>query len=297
MILFSENLINTYPFIAFIISIGILIIPIYSFRKNISFISFLAIFIFVPFSLTLAIKNIFKYIPGEQIGEIDGWLSFLGGYIGSFITLGGIWWQLKNTRNEKLNEKNENEILAVLSTLTLIQVTADNFFDISETFLKNFLTSGETKFKDSIFLYNKDLLSSFIKNTSYIYNKYLMKSFLVFDSFNLLETTIISNNQSEKIFKETFHCEQLEIFFFLKFEIDSFLSEYSKNYPSEKILIEFLEKLESKIGVINEKYPSYYEQKDEVFIKTLLDNYDNSIQEEDLWLNFLKRLVVLLPLF
>lgn len=270
-----EILVNNYPFVTFIFSIAILSIPIYFFKKNISFISFLVIFIFAPFSLTLALKNIFKYIPGEHIGGIDGWLSFLGGYIGSFITLGGIWWQLKNTRNEKLNEKNENEISSVLSTLTLIQVTADNFFDISETFLKNFLTSGETKFKDSIFLYNKDLLSYFIKNTSYIYNKYLMKSFLVFDSFNLLETTIISNDQSEKIFKETFHCEQLEIFFFLKFEIDSFLDKYSKTYPSEKTLIEFLKKLESEIDEINKKYPSYYEQKDEIFIKTLLDKYDN----------------------
>lgn len=277
MYFFLENLVNTYSFIAFILSIIFLSIPIYFFKNNISFFSFLAIFIFAPFSLTLAIKNIFKYIPGEQIGEIDGWLSFLGGYIGAFITLGGIWWQLKNTRDEKLNEKSENEISAVLSALTLIQVTADNFFDISETFLKNFLFSSETKFKDSVFSYNKDLLSFFIKNTSHIYNKHLIKSFLVFDAFNLLETTIISNNQSEKIFKETFHCEQLEIFFFLKNEIDSFLVKYSNNHPSQETLIQFLKKLESQINLINEEYPSYYEQKEKLFIKNLLNKYNSSI--------------------
>lgn len=70
----------------------------------------LLIFI-IPLTLVSLLKNIVFYIPGSTIGSIDGWLSFLGGYTGALLALGGIWWQIKVSNDKKIEDDNNKIII------------------------------------------------------------------------------------------------------------------------------------------------------------------------------------------
>lgn len=72
-----------------------------------------SLFIFIaPIIFIVILKLYYKIIPGEEIGTVGDWISFSGGYIGSLMALGGIWYQIKKENKEKRKEKdlllNEN---------------------------------------------------------------------------------------------------------------------------------------------------------------------------------------------
>lgn len=79
----------------------------------------LLIFI-IPITMIPLLKTIIFYLPGTIIGSIDGWLGFLGGYTGSLVALGGIWWQINHQKKEATIEKldkqkkEENEYVELL---------------------------------------------------------------------------------------------------------------------------------------------------------------------------------------
>lgn len=62
--------------------------------------------IIAPFTVVIILKNIEVYLPGDMIGSFDGWLSFLGGYIGALLTLSGVWWQIKENNLKEDSKKN-----------------------------------------------------------------------------------------------------------------------------------------------------------------------------------------------
>ena len=61
------------------------------------------VFLLTPLALPFLLKAIYPLLSSyKEIGSIDGWLGFLGAYVGGFIALVGIWWQLKKEdRNRK----------------------------------------------------------------------------------------------------------------------------------------------------------------------------------------------------
>lgn len=81
-------------------------------RILLSLLSFPIIFIGI-------LKICIKYLPGEMIGSIDGWLGFLGAYFGVLGAIGTVWWQLENDRKqEKLKEEKEEKIkIRLIKTL------------------------------------------------------------------------------------------------------------------------------------------------------------------------------------
>jgi len=60
-------------------------------------------FLLIPLILPLIFKTTYPLLSlYKEIGSIDGWLGFLGAYVGGFIALIGIWWQMKKEdRNRK----------------------------------------------------------------------------------------------------------------------------------------------------------------------------------------------------
>lgn len=72
-------------------------------KKNWKIVLILALF---PIIFIGILKLCIKYLPGEMIGTIDGWLGFLGGYFGVLGAIGTFWWQL--------NEEKKSEIKGLL---------------------------------------------------------------------------------------------------------------------------------------------------------------------------------------
>ena len=59
----------------------------------------LFVLVTVPFVFPLFIKAYIAYVPGEIVGTVDGWLGFLGGYIGGLLAFISAYFIY---RNEKL---------------------------------------------------------------------------------------------------------------------------------------------------------------------------------------------------
>ncbi len=61
------------------------------------------VFLLTPLTLPFLLKAIYPMLSFyKEVGPIDGWLGFLGGYVGGIIAIGGVWWQLKR---EDINRK------------------------------------------------------------------------------------------------------------------------------------------------------------------------------------------------
>lgn len=73
------------------------------FKSKISIIILLLSF---PIIFILIFKLCIKYLPGEMIGSIDGWLGFLGGYFGVLGAVGAIWYQKKLDNLDAINSIN-----------------------------------------------------------------------------------------------------------------------------------------------------------------------------------------------
>ena len=59
-------------------------------KKNWKILLILSLF---PIIFIGILKVSIKYLPGEMIGTIDGWLGFFGGYFGVLGAIGAIWYQ------------------------------------------------------------------------------------------------------------------------------------------------------------------------------------------------------------
>ena len=122
-----------------------------------------------PFLLII----IYSFLPGEEIGSKDGWLSFLGGYLGGIISISGIWLQINHV--EKVKKKNFiNYIKYILKTNL------------------NYLENGET-----MRMYQYSLNYMVVRGGS-SENKYILNFNDKYIEDNL--DTIISNKNADLIF-------------------------------------------------------------------------------------------------
>jgi len=96
-------------------------------KKMVRIVVIIIILITFPFIINL-IFSLLDYIPWTMNGDKKTWISFLGGYLGAFITLGGVWWQINEYRKQesereiKLEENEENEICIKTQTLYAILI-------------------------------------------------------------------------------------------------------------------------------------------------------------------------------
>ena len=74
-------------------------------KRFFKFILWTTIFLIVPFIFIVILKFIYLYVPGEEVGKVGDWISFSGGYLGAFITLGGVYYQIKKGEKDKIYEQ------------------------------------------------------------------------------------------------------------------------------------------------------------------------------------------------
>lgn len=216
----------------------------------------------IPITLVSLLKNVVLYIPGTMIGSIDGWLSFLGGYTGALLALGGIWWQIKENNSKEINAKTNSENDALYSFFVLVSNFSDTIKEISEMYLKNYLDDQSiTTFDESMYNYDKDIFFQLVSKMDIKFYSYAIKISNLFSIINIRKTTI--NNQ--KVFLETFFCEQLEIFDTLSKGIEDILNNF-KELDHESIL-QKLKDIEIKINNIEDNYGSYFEQISKSYIE------------------------------
>lgn len=132
-------------------------------RILLSLLSFPIIFIGI-------LKICIKYLPGEMIGSIDGWLGFLGGYFGVLGAIGAIWYQ-KNLDLKKDIEK--IELYSNYITQELFKILEKNSISIVENFLDTFESENDTNKKNN-YLKNKEIYK--IKKDFEIINKDVVNS-------------------------------------------------------------------------------------------------------------------------
>ncbi|WP_256382833.1 hypothetical protein [Photobacterium toruni] len=58
--------------------------------------------VIVPLLFPLVIKCYLAFAPGEMIGNVDGWLGFLGGYLGGLLAFFSAYMIFKNQRSESV---------------------------------------------------------------------------------------------------------------------------------------------------------------------------------------------------
>ncbi|WP_300390180.1 hypothetical protein [Fusobacterium sp.] len=109
------------------------------------------------------LKICIKYLPGEMIGSIDGWLGFLGGYFGVLGAVGAIWYQkilenkvainsmelYSNYIVENLSNKLEKNLMPFLSVFSTLD-GYDKLYEIEEI----------NKRKKDFQLINNDIITS-----------------------------------------------------------------------------------------------------------------------------------------
>lgn len=145
--------------------------------------------ILTPFIFIILFKICIKYLPGEIIGTIDGWLGFFGGYIGILGAVGAIWYQ------KNLDSKNDIEKINLYNsyiTKRLFEILERNSISLIENFLNNFgLKVSEDKKENSI--KNKNIYK--IKKDFEILNKDVINSNLsiILSDKNFISLLILVN--------------------------------------------------------------------------------------------------------
>lgn len=175
-------------FLLFSIFFLILLIII-AWRKNIRWLRMIGgILIFLLIPLYIDFLGVEKFVTNWNIGEWSGFLgSYLGGRIGVFITLGSIWWQLNENKNQfqkSLGEQKrqfdfqikQEKIKMQLGSLKIIEY----YFTILFSKLKDTILSPdgeEVKFYRKLFYGNLFIDSELISDNKdyFIISKKILK--------------------------------------------------------------------------------------------------------------------------
>ena len=120
-------------------------------KKVFKIVLFVLLLLFFPYFFDKIIMN--RFITSWDLND---WASFLGAYIGGFITLFGIWWQV--TREEKQKEKaaiakNQLTTEELINLLRVNGVSDIELFKENITYLKDVYSQKSKIFK---VLYNKE---------------------------------------------------------------------------------------------------------------------------------------------
>ncbi|MGL5567845.1 MAG: hypothetical protein ACRDB9_01245 [Cetobacterium sp.] len=127
------------------------------------------IFLF-PFVLIFLYNYLYSYFPDGKFEEKLAWITFLGGYTGSFFTISGIWFQIKMLQKQNDREKFEAFFLELLfyikKTLELSKEKERGFLFQTEICYFEF-TDPEIEKEDKYFY--GDLTLFFLENKNKIF--------------------------------------------------------------------------------------------------------------------------------
>lgn len=203
--------------------------------------------ILTPFIFIILFKICIKYLPGEMVGTIDGWLGFFGGYIGILGAIGAIQYQksLNNKSAIKSMELYTNYIVENISKkleefyipFLTVFASLDGYDQIYE------IEDIEKKKKDFNII-NADIINS---NLSIILSN---KKFIV-----LLDLKKELDSLNYYITKLENDVTQSNIFIPLMDNLDNF----SKNNPTlSKSIFEIQKELNSLRSILSNLNKSYY---------------------------------------
>ncbi len=137
----------------------------YYFEYSILFLIFL-----FPFILIFLYNYLYSYFPDGKFEEKLAWITFLGGYTGSFFTISGIWFQIKMLQKQNDREKFEAFFLELLfyikKTLELSKEKKRGFLFQTEICYFEF-TDPEIEKEDKYFY--GDLTLFFLENKNKIF--------------------------------------------------------------------------------------------------------------------------------
>lgn len=176
-----------------IISTSILILLfIVAWIKNIKWLGVIGgILTFSLIPLYIDFLGVGKFMTSWNIGEWSGFLgSYLGGGIGAFITLGGIWWQLNEGKKIEKERKIENEVTSFLTFLVILRETAENYSylisAIQEKLAKN-KKIGTTfeKISENNFIIKNDIFSQSISTLNIQCKPLAIELFFLFDKYSI----------------------------------------------------------------------------------------------------------------
>lgn len=171
------------------------------FKSKISIIILLLSF---PIIFILIFKLCIKYLPGEMIGSIDGWLGFLGGYIGVLGAVGTVWWQLESEKRQK------NLQYKIFLKYLLKSINNNLDINISSVLLKLYSYNSFVDEKEDLFYFTKldnmliqNYLSLFIEknHTSILELKDFLDKFSYYQEkyyYEVKEKLIIYDTLSKK---------------------------------------------------------------------------------------------------
>lgn len=265
----KDFIISNQELFYFLLFIIFLCFFIYFLHKNIilknkKIVTFIFLAFLFPFLFLLLIP-IFK-----DSFTLDGWFSFLGGYIGVTGAIGTVWWQLNE---EKI--KNEKELILsnnnnVYSFLILSQKIAKDFAIICVNYLLNKTkNNNDIIYIKEIFTYERESLIDFLSkiDDTRIKNDIIF-IITLFSSFHN-QGVLSSETKGKNIFKDNiFYLKNFEIFMNLEKNLGELLEKIKKDEIniSAKEFIENTEKklkaLKENINKIESLYPSYFETED-----------------------------------
>jgi hypothetical protein len=224
-------------------------------KKNWKIVLILALF---PIIFIGILKLCIKYLPGEMIGSIDGWLGFLGGYFGVLGAVGAIWYQ------KNLDLKNDIEKIELYSsyiTQELFKILEKNSISLIDNFLNKFGSEDNTNKKNN-HLKNKEIYK--IKKDFEIINKDIVNSNL---------SIILSN---KKFIFLLILINKLD-------DLQYYITLLEENKSMNNIHKQLIDIIDTKLYENKEKYTLYIKLKEELwFIERLLFKLEINIFKKPL---------------
>lgn len=240
-------------FLIFSIFFLILLIII-AWIKNIKWLGVIGgILTFLLTPLYIDFLGVGKFVTNQSSGEWAGFLgSYLGGGIGAFITLGGVWWQLNEEKKKEKIENLKKEGYAVVTFLILFRESCENYFYI----LKNSNNSNNIDFK-----VKNELFYEAIQDTEIVIRNKCIELLYFFDKFS-------NRNKVMSEIYNNYHDMLKELFYTLYEKTDTILGNYeiiknTDNNYLENIYYNYLESdLNSLFTDVDNVIEKYIKQKD-----------------------------------
>lgn len=241
--------------------------------------------LFFPYFFDKIIMN--KFVTNWDLHD---WASFLGAYVGGFITLSGVWWQV--TREEKQKEKDEK--IGLLKTI--LYYLKQNIKD-SELKGYYFYSLSSYKIMDKMILQNYDKYKLMEINKDFLYSN-LKEIFKLENAENIIELadeitkynvlyneliSEITSKKRETILKELKVLDK-------NFKVNAKILESISNLLNLLTLIFSSNfKVKSSLGIVKQKAEEIVESYKEKNKIIPYENF-NEIQLENEWENLVEEL-------
>lgn len=194
----------------------------------------------------------YKYLPGQTIGTVDGWIGFLGAYFGVIGAIAVVWWQLSEEKKKEKIESLKKEVYAVVTFLILFRESCENYF---------YMLNNYDELNNNNFKIKSELFYKAIQDTEIVMMSNCIELLYFFDKFSI-------NNKVMVEIYDNYHDMLKELFETLYETIDIILTDYETikkidNNYLKNLHHSYLENdLNSLFTVVNDIIKKYEKQKD-----------------------------------